>query len=191
MADDTVRKASVATKRHQRPGVGGPGDRERRMELFVNSLSNHGIIYAACEDALIVYNTYRVWIEKYPEFRQQCAEAKRKSLAKLERASFKRAVEGWDEAVYGQGGFVGMRKKYSDTLAMFLLRSRNRAKYGDAQDVGDKIRGTNSEYRRPEELTREELVAIIERERIAKEAVERAAKSEETPPTEKKKKKSK
>lgn len=42
---------------------------------------------------------------------------------------FRRAVEGWEEAVYGQKGQLGTIKRFSDKLLEFYLKANRRAKY--------------------------------------------------------------
>lgn len=53
----------------------------------------------------------------------------------MEEEAQRRAFEGVDKPVYNNGFLVDAVKEYSDTLAMFLLRGRNRKVFGDKKEV--------------------------------------------------------
>lgn len=59
----------------------------------------------------------------------------------MEREALRRAVEGWEEPVFGsvgQGmgsGEIGTVRKYSDTLLIFLLKGARPEKYRERTDV--------------------------------------------------------
>jgi hypothetical protein len=59
----------------------------------------------------------------------------------MEREALRRAVEGWNEPVFGsmgQGlgsGQVGTVRKYSDTLLIFLLKGARPEKFRERADV--------------------------------------------------------
>src|SRR5690606_38686732 len=52
----------------------------------------------------------------------------------LEAEARRRAVDGWDEPVYWQGEQVGVVRKFSDTLLIFLMKGANPEKYRDRVD---------------------------------------------------------
>lgn len=62
----------------------------------------------------------------------------------MEREALRRAIEGWDEPVFGsmgqgQGsGQIGAVRKYSDTLLIFLLKGARPEKYRDRHEVTGK-----------------------------------------------------
>ena len=47
----------------------------------------------------------------------------------------RRAKDGVPEPVFHQGRVVGETRRFSDTLAMFILKSRRREVWGDRQEV--------------------------------------------------------
>lgn len=70
-------------------------------------------------------------------FRQAWNEACDIGTRLLEQEAQRRAFHGVDEPVFQKGVQVGTIRKYSDTLLIFLLKSRNPAKYREgAEDSG-------------------------------------------------------
>lgn len=75
-----------------------------------------------------------------PDFKQQWEEALQDGLARLEEEAERRAFKGVLEPVYYQGQKVGAVRKFSDTLAIFLLKAHDPDKYRDRRTV--ELRGS-------------------------------------------------
>jgi hypothetical protein len=62
----------------------------------------------------------------------------------MEREALRRAVEGWEEPVFGSlgptrgSGEIGTVRKYSDTLLIFMLKGARPEKYRDRHEVTGK-----------------------------------------------------
>jgi hypothetical protein len=75
------------------------------------------------------------------EFAAEWDDALDQASDVMEREALRRAVEGWDEPVFGsmgQGlgsGQVGTVRKYSDTLLIFLLKGARPEKFRERTDV--------------------------------------------------------
>ncbi len=68
-------------------------------------------------------------------------EAREEAADHLEDEARRRAVDGWDEPVYGSGGTgvgtveVGTIRKYDSTLLIFLLKGARPEKYRERFDA--------------------------------------------------------
>lgn len=79
--------------------------------------------------------------ERDEAFAAACAEALEEASDHLEVEARRRAVDGWDEPVYGSGGKgegtveVGAIRKYDSTLLIFLLKGARPEKYRERFDA--------------------------------------------------------
>lgn len=64
----------------------------------------------------------------------------RVGVSALEDEAHRRAFDGVDEPVFYKGEDCGAVKKYSDTLAIFLLKAHAPEKYRERQDLT--VKGT-------------------------------------------------
>jgi len=71
------------------------------------------------------------WREKDPAFANAWEQALKMGISALEDEAHRRAFDGVDEPVFHQGEQCATIKKYSDTLAIFLLKAHNPEKYRD------------------------------------------------------------
>jgi len=71
------------------------------------------------------------WREKDPAFANAWEQALKMGVSALEDEAHRRAFDGVDEPVFHQGAQCATIKKYSDTLAIFLLKAHNPEKYRD------------------------------------------------------------
>jgi len=85
----------------------------------------------ACAAVQIDRSTAYVWREKDADFARAWDKALAVGVSALEDEAHRRAFEGVDEPVFYQGESCGAVRKYSDTLAIFLLKSHNPEKYRD------------------------------------------------------------
>jgi hypothetical protein len=92
-------------------------------------------------------------------FSRRWDEAIEEGVDKLEREMWRRAVEGVDEPVFQNGRRVGLIRRYSDTLAIFLAKGHRPQKYKERRELsGDPDRPLRIDK---SEMTDEELEAII------------------------------
>jgi hypothetical protein len=92
---------------------------------FLEAIRNGATRTLACEKAAIDKATARAWERKDPEFEKAVKEAWESGTDVLEDEAKRRAVDGVEEPVYQKGLQVGFVRKYSDTLLIFLLKSRS------------------------------------------------------------------
>lgn len=73
--------------------------------------------------------------ERDADFRASWDEALEDAYDMLEAEARRRAFEGVDEPVFYQGMECGVIRKYSDSLAQFLLKGYRRKKFGDKTEL--------------------------------------------------------
>jgi hypothetical protein len=98
---------------------------DERVELFLATLSQGGTVTAAAEKANIGRRTIYDWKESDPEFAAQFEDAYQRGIAVLEDEAVRRAYHGVQRPVYQKGQIAGHVTEYSDSLLMFLLKSRD------------------------------------------------------------------
>jgi len=85
----------------------------------------------SCAAVGIDRSTAYTWREKDADFAAAWEKALQIGISALEDEAHRRAFDGVDEPVFYQGEVCGAVKKYSDTLAIFLLKAHNPDKYRD------------------------------------------------------------
>lgn len=93
------------------------------------ALADCGNITKSCEKIGISRVTPYLWRDKDEEFKKAWEEAEWIAAGLLEEEARRRALEGWDEPVYQGGDLIGTIRKYSDTLAIFLLKGLKPERY--------------------------------------------------------------
>lgn len=106
-----------------------------RLTAFCAALAETGIVAKACKAVDISRVTAYEWRNEIPEFAKAWDKALQVGISALEDEAHRRAFEGTDEGVYHQGVLVDTQKKYSDTLAIFLLKAHRPEKYRERSDV--------------------------------------------------------
>jgi hypothetical protein len=106
-----------------------------RLAAFCAALAETCNVGKACAAVGISRQTAYVWREERPEFAAAWDKALRVGVSALEDEAHRRAFEGTDEPVFHQGAECGSVRKYSDTLAIFLLKAHNPEKYRERHDV--------------------------------------------------------
>jgi hypothetical protein len=122
-------------KKQKRAIIVHGGLRDKRQAKFLKMLSEGQAVQYICEQMNLGRHTVYGWRERYPEFRKAWDEALEVSTEMLEREAFRRAHDGCDEPVFHQGQVCGYITKYSDTLLIFLLKSRKPERYRDNHNV--------------------------------------------------------
>lgn len=104
---------------------------DEEMREFCEALADGCRLKTAIERVGISYGLAHKLRREQPDFAAMWDEAQRIGISALEDEAHRRAFEGNDEPVFYQGDVVGAVTKYSDTLAMFLLRAHNPKRYRD------------------------------------------------------------
>ncbi|MFN3543736.1 MAG: hypothetical protein ACK4UX_02680 [Thiobacillus sp.] len=100
-----------------------------KERAFLAALAETCSVSRACESAGIGRATVYEWRAADPDFAASWEKAKRIGAEALEDECVRRAREGVDEPVFYQGDECGSVRKYSDTLAIFLLKGAMPEKY--------------------------------------------------------------
>lgn len=121
------------------------------QEAFLAAYAAEGVITAAAALAKIDRKRHYEWLddsEKYPDYEGRFKEAHEKACDRLEKEAVRRAVEGWEEPVYGSGGpgvgsvQVGAVRKYSDRMLEIMLKARRPERFRERHDftsAGEKM----------------------------------------------------
>lgn len=110
-------------------------DKTTKKVAFVAALSETCRVDKACDAVFISRQTAYAWREEDTEFAAAWEKALKIGVTALEDEAHRRAFEGVDEPVFWQGERIETVKKYSDTLAIFLLKAHAPEKYRDNSRV--------------------------------------------------------
>lgn len=113
------------------------------MDKFLVLLRASGMKYLSAEGAGVCYNTIKNRMKVDPVFAEAHDRALEGRLDELESAALGRALDGVDEPVIGgqfKDEIVTHVRKYSDSLAMFILKAK-RAEFREKLDVQANITG--------------------------------------------------
>jgi hypothetical protein len=98
---------------------------------FLAAFSQCGNVTRAAEAAGCDRHSHALWLKKDPDYAEAFQEAKAMASDRIEQEIYRRGVEGWDEPVWYEGRQVGMIRRYSDTLLIFLAKGNMPEKYKD------------------------------------------------------------
>lgn len=96
---------------------------------FLVAYAECGTIRHAAKAAGIGRRTHYEWIDADPEYAEAFEDATQEAGESLEAEARRRAVEGVDQPVYQGGKKVGVIRKHSDVLLIFLLNGIFPEKY--------------------------------------------------------------
>lgn len=113
-----------------------------KRTAFLGALANTGNVTRAAQAAGMERTYMYVLRREDPEFAKDWDDAIPIGAAALEDEAVRRASEGWDEPVFYQGTQIGLVRKFSDTLLIFLLKARD-PKFRDRNQV--ELTGKNGE----------------------------------------------
>jgi len=102
-----------------------------KRAAFLSVLAECCNVGRACAAVGITRVCAYEWRSKDPAFTKAWEQALQIGLSALEDEAHRRAFEGVDDPVFHQGEQCATIKKYSDTLAIFLLKAHNPDKYRD------------------------------------------------------------
>ena len=106
-----------------------------KLTAFCAALAETGIVGKACKAVEISRQTAYGWREEVPEFAAAWDAALRIGVSALEDEAHRRAFDGTEEPIYHHGNQCGSVRKYSDTLAIFLLKAHSPDKYRERSSV--------------------------------------------------------
>lgn len=155
---------------HQKGREGSPTYRTGWENTFLDAYRNSGIIRYALQAAEITWPLLSRRLKSDPEFAESYEYARKEATAILERAAWKRAVNGVERkrTIFYKGKPVGEETvtEYSDGLLKFLLVANDPEKYREQVDHNYKLSILRAEAARiaeAEGLPIEEVVAEAER----------------------------
>ncbi len=104
-----------------------------KLTAFCAALADTGIVQRACDAVDISRYTAYKWRKLDPEFAEAWDDALKAALIGLEDEAHRRAFHGVEEPIYHKGHLLDTVKRYSDTLAIFLLKAHAPDRYKDRQ----------------------------------------------------------
>lgn len=116
--------------------------------VFLAQLNLAPNVAAACRAANIDRTTAYSHKQDDPEFSAAWDQALELSLDEAEGELHRRAVLGYEKPVYQGGELVGHLQEYSDTLLIFMLKSRRRPIYGERLAIEIDLTGATDEQLR-------------------------------------------
>lgn len=110
------------------------------QKAFLAILRESGNVSTAAAAAGIERSTAYDRRNNHPAFAALWDDAMDEAADHLESEARRRALEGWDEPVYGRvakdtDGQIGLVRKYSDSLMALLLKGAKPEKYRERQQV--------------------------------------------------------
>jgi hypothetical protein len=108
---------------------------QQKKRRFLEALTQTCNVSASCEIAGLARETAYYWKSRDLDFSAAWDEAMERGLDALEDEVMRRAKDGVAEPVYYQGRVVGETPRYSDVLAMFILKSKRRDVWGEKQQL--------------------------------------------------------
>jgi hypothetical protein len=105
------------------------------QKRFLDHLRETGNVRRSCEAASVARSWAYDLREKDPAFAAEWKLAALDAADLIEEVVQDRGVNGWDEPVWYKDAQVGTVRKYSNTLAVFLLKHANPEKYGDRTEL--------------------------------------------------------
>ena len=115
--------------------MGGMKLTPEKLTAFCAALAETCNVGRACRAVGISRQTAYTWREADADFALAWGRAMKAGLLALEDEAHRRAFDGVDEPVFYKGDECGTIRKYSDTLAIFLLKAHDPEKYRETSKV--------------------------------------------------------
>src|SRR6266567_3798864 len=90
-----------------------------KQAAFLDAYAEHANILLSAQKAGISRKTVYTWLEHDETFSFAFNQAKEDAKDVIRGEIYRRAIEGWDEPVWGPNALKGVVRKYSDTLLIF------------------------------------------------------------------------
>jgi hypothetical protein len=113
--------------------------REFARKVFITNLRMSGNVTEACRNAFVARCIAYTWRDELPEFRKAWDEAMDEATDALEREARRRAIEGWEEPVFGEKGEKGRIRRYSDKMLEILLKGHRPERFREHTTVEHEI----------------------------------------------------
>ena len=112
----------------------------KQKETFLAALRHEPNVSAAAAAAGAERTAFYLLRQNDPAFGADWQDALDEGADRLERVVWGRAVDGWEEPVYGriakdQDGLIGTVRKYDSSLAALLLKAHKPEKYRERQEL--------------------------------------------------------
>ena len=118
-----------------------------KKAAFLAAYPEAGTVTGACEAAKISRTIHYVWLQEDGDYREAFELAKAELTESLEREAVRRARDGWNEPVFHEGKVCGFKRRFSDTLLIFLLKANNPEKYRET--IRNELTGRDGEPLQP------------------------------------------
>ncbi|HMB75485.1 MAG TPA: hypothetical protein VKN76_03740 [Kiloniellaceae bacterium] len=103
----------------------------KRRARFLEVLSEHAIVGRAAAAAGASRSAFYRWRREDPDFAADWDEAVDLGISALEDEALRRALEGEETPVFHGGKQIGVTRKLSERLLIFMLKARRPEIYGD------------------------------------------------------------
>lgn len=103
----------------------------KRRARFLEVLSEHAIVGRAARAAGASRSAFYRWRREDAAFAADWEEAVELGISALEDEALRRALEGEEAPVFHGGRQVGVTRKFSERLLIFMLKARRPEVYGD------------------------------------------------------------
>jgi hypothetical protein len=107
------------------------GDTNTLKRAWLAAFEVEGTVVLACKVAGVGRTTAYEWRQKDESFALAWADIEEATTEAMEREAYRRAVEGTVKPMVSAGKLVTEVKEYSDTLLIFMLKSRRPERYRD------------------------------------------------------------
>lgn len=142
-----------------------------RKRAVLIALSFRGRNSLAYDDVGVPERTFYQWLEDDQEFAAACARAKTRYGDRVIAEVHRRAIDGWDEEVYGKDSYLGTKRRYSDELLGKLVGAVAPKEFGTVGQRHQETAGVRVEIsgdvalallQRADRLLAGELGAVVE-----------------------------
>lgn len=106
-------------------------EQDSRKRAWLEAFEEHGTVVEACRQTGMVRSTVYRWRQDDKSFEVAWADIEEATTERMEREAYRRAVEGVVEPLVSAGKLVTDVRKFSDTLLIFMLKSRRPERYRD------------------------------------------------------------
>lgn len=101
----------------------------KKKAEFLAALEEHATVLHACKTVGVSRTCVYKYRQQDEDFALAWADAEERVIERMEREALRRGVDGTERDVYHQGIVVGQERQFSDTLLIFMLKSKRPEKY--------------------------------------------------------------
>lgn len=112
-------------------------EKPKWIPKFLDGFAEQKTVSAASKLAGINRSTVYERRKTDPEFEEQFLDVEEEITQALEREAMRRAAEGVTRPIFHLGKEIGVERKFSDTLLIFLLKARRPDVYRERIDIQD------------------------------------------------------